>query len=423
EVTPQKWANDNLTVLFEVHDTGIGIPDDKLDRLFKAFSQTDISTARVYGGTGLGLAISLKLVQLMGGEIGVKSEAGKGSTFWFTLPFACDPLVKKCLVENQFLCKEQELNTCGISDCGICIGVGYIGIHDRFTVKSKKVLVASDNAMMRHALGKQLAVWEMNVHEVDSIETAYAAMKESEKEPFDIVMVDESLRDGTGLELALKIDKNPKWNKVGVTLLLPINADVDKVKLSNIKVFKITKPIGYSQLFDNTMMQLYDSKWSEFLAEMSGEERTKSGIRRIHQVHEYDAGWREFAKNCCILVAEDNRVNQIVINNLLSESGLSCDLAINGREAVDAVMTKQCHLILMDCQMPETDGYEATRLIRDWEQQHGHKRIPIIALTANATKEDQQRCFDAGMDAYCSKPIDPVKLLKEIKSWLEWSQT
>ncbi|MGL6193699.1 MAG: response regulator [Thermoguttaceae bacterium] len=419
DVTPENWNDNKLVVRFEVKDTGIGIPEDRLDRLFKAFSQTDISTSRIYGGTGLGLAISMKLVQLMGGEIGVKSVAGKGSNFWFTLPFACDPFMKKCLAEKQFLCKEKELNACVISDCGLCVGAGHIGIHDTLTVKSKKVLIVSENKLIRQAITKQLEIWEMETKEADSIDTAYSKLEESEKQQFDIVMIDEQLCDGIGMELAEKIGKNPKWCGIGITLLLPINTEIDTSALNHARIIPITKPIGYSQLFDTTMTQLYDTKWREFLNSMSEEEKNKSGIHRVNTADEYDDKWKEYAKNCRILVAEDNRINQIVIKNLLSETGLHCDLAINGREACDAVMTAEYHLVLMDCQMPETDGYEATQLIRDWEMHSGKKRIPIIALTANATKDDQKRCFDAGMDAYCSKPIDPKKVLKEIKRWLE----
>lgn len=419
EVTPEKWEGETLMIRFEVKDTGIGIPADRLDRLFKAFSQTDISTARVYGGTGLGLAISLKLVQLMGGEIGVQSAPGKGSNFWFTLPFACDPFVKKCLAEKQFLCQEQELNACVHSGSGLCVGIGYIGIHDEFKVQSKKVLIASENELLRYALRRQLEHWDMNVEEADSIESAYTQLKEAEKQPFDIVMIDEHLRDGMGLELAEKIDKNPMWSNVKITLLLPMGEEIPASLRNHARMLPIVKPIGYSQLFDTTMTQLYDMKWREYLENLNPTVQTKTGIHRIRQANEDDAQWKEYAKDCHILVAEDNRINQIVIQNVLTEVGLTCDLVINGREACDAVMSAEYHLVLMDCQMPETDGYEATRLIRDWERQHGNKRIPIIALTANATKEDQQRCFDSGMDGYCSKPIDTVKLLKEIKKWLE----
>ncbi|MGL6195696.1 MAG: PAS domain S-box protein [Thermoguttaceae bacterium] len=419
EVTPENWDDNRLVVRFEVKDTGIGIPEDRLDRLFKAFSQTDISTARVYGGTGLGLAISLKLVQLMGGEIGVKSEPGHGSNFWFTLPLVCDSFVKKCLAKKQFLCKDKKNNACVLSDCGMCVGIGYVGIHDTFTVKSKKVLIVSKNALVRFAIAKQLEIWEMETDDANSIDTAYKKLKEAETKQFDIVMIDEQLLDGTGVELAERIGKNPKWNKIAITLLLPITAEIEKSDLNNARILSLTKPIGYSQLFDTIMMQLYDRKWREFLEGLSAEDQMKSGIHRVQNAEKYDEKWREYASTCRILVAEDNRINQIVIQNLLSEAGLHCDLAINGREACDAVMSAEYHLILMDCQMPETDGYEATRLIRDWERQCGKKRIPIIALTANATKDDAQKCFDAGMDAFCSKPIDAQRLFKEIKKWLE----
>ncbi|MGL6194969.1 MAG: PAS domain-containing protein [Thermoguttaceae bacterium] len=419
EVMPEEWQDDKLVVRFEVHDTGIGIPEDKLDRLFKAFSQTAISTARIYGGTGLGLAISMKLVQLMGGDIGVHSEFGKGSTFWFTLPFTCDEFVKKCLTDQQFLCNERGLTSCSVTDSKVCVGASYIGINDKFQVKSKKVLVASDNATLRLAITKQLAVWEMDVHETDSIESACEKLQDSEKQPFEIVMIDESLHDGAGTELAERIDGNPKWKKTSVMFLLPINSETNLKKLNNVKSLTITKPLGYSQLFDTTMTLLHESEWQQYLAEQKKISESQSGIHKAQLAKDFESNWREFAKSCRILVAEDNRVNQIVIQNLLLESGLQSDIAINGREACDATMTKNYDLILMDCQMPETDGYEATILIRDWEMQHGKKRIPIIALTANATKEDAQKCFDCGMDAFCSKPIDAKKLLGEIRKWLE----
>ncbi|MGL4593229.1 MAG: PAS domain S-box protein [Thermoguttaceae bacterium] len=419
EVKPEKWNDDKLVIRFEVKDTGIGIPEDRLDRLFKAFSQTDISTAKIYGGTGLGLAISLKLVQIMGGEIGVVSKLGQGSNFWFTLPLMCDTLVKTCLAKQQFTCQTQKHNTCDFTKNGICVGIGYVGIHDMFTVRAKRVLIASDNEMLRLSLSQQLGIWEMEVAESDSIESAYNQLKNAEQQQFDIVMIDKSLLDGTGLELVVKIDQNPDWNNIGVSLLVPINTEIDQTVLNRIQVLPVTKPIGYSQLFDSTMMQLYGTKWRAYLDGLNKTEQSKMNVNNVRLAIQNDAEWKEFAKDCHVLVAEDNRVNQIVIKNLLAEFGLRCDLALNGREACDAAMTVNYNLILMDCQMPETDGYEATRLIRDWERHNGKKPIPILALTANATKDDAQKCFDAGMDAFCSKPIEAKKLLEEIKRWLE----
>ncbi|MGL4593530.1 MAG: response regulator, partial [Thermoguttaceae bacterium] len=367
------------------------------------------------------LAISLKLVHLMGGEIGVRSEMGKGSTFWFVIPFPCDEWVSNCIQYESFACKKQEQSFCAFTGGNQCVGAGYIGVNDQFSVAKTRVLIASENPVLLRSVSEQYSVWKMETEQADTLEHAYSKLRDSDlhKKPFDLVVIDENLKDGTGVELAQKMDLSTKLRKIAIIFLRSINSDAEYRLPKDMRVSVMAKPIGYSQMFDTTMTLLFSEKWGKFVGQLGSSGTTASSVIKINQKKEDAAKWKKRFENCTILIAEDNRVNQIVIINLLAESGIKCDLVMNGQEAIDAVVSKQYDMILMDCQMPVTDGYEATQLIRAWETLQGKRRTPIIALTANATKEDSQKCFDSGMDAFCSKPIDAKKLHEEIRKWLD----
>ncbi|MGL6227218.1 MAG: response regulator [Thermoguttaceae bacterium] len=427
-VTPETWEEERVVLLFSITDTGIGIAEEGMNRLFKTFSQADASSARAYGGTGLGLAISRRLVELMGGEISVDSVVGKGSTFWFRVPFGCNKEISDCISNELFLCRQQETLHCVHSGGSFCVGASHFGQCSGLTLAGKRVLIVSSNDIVRISLSEQLATWKMRVSEARTGEEAMDILRHAieKQQPFSLIFIDEPLEDELGKELAKMICGEPTFEEVGITWLRSFAVDVDKEPNPCECLRYLTKPIYYSALFDMVMTQLYEHQWSRFLEENKTRMPLMSSLLKRHFPDSEEELARESEEAVGlkvragrVLVAEDNRVNQIVIRNILEVSGYECLLAINGREAADLAKTERLDLILMDCQMPETDGYEATLLIRNWEREQGQLRTPIIALTANATQEDAEKCFAVGMDAFCSKPVDAKKLLKEMRKWIQ----
>ncbi len=435
DVTIDSVCETGLTVRFRVIDTGVGIPTDRIDRLFKAFSQADASTARVYGGTGLGLAISMKLVHLMGGEINVESEADKGSTFWFTISFECDTQVLQCLRDERGTCLHVQDRNCPHIDGDYCTAFANRGIDGRYGIANRSVLVVDDNKIQRDTLLTQLCNWEMRCEACDSGKEAVRLLEVAERkgEPFDLIVFDNSLGDGTGVDCMRRlIDAEDRGGvRLPQTILLrSLAEEIDEEYLNKIGAETISKPVFPSALFDALINGVYSVDRRQKLESgiidphaLDVEKPEKRKTRR-HSLSVSASGdsRSRFAGKIHILIVEDNRVNQIVAKNLLEESGLTCEIAENGYEACAAVRGTHYDVVLMDCQMPEMDGYEATDLIRKWESEQGRRRIPIIALTANATKEDVQKCLDAGMDAYCSKPINPQTVIRLIEEWFEGSQ-
>jgi PAS domain S-box-containing protein len=431
DISIETVINGVLTIRFSIVDTGIGIPKDRIDRLFKAFSQVDVSTARVYGGTGLGLAISTKLVQLMKGQIGVKSVEGKGSTFWFTVPFGYDPQIDSCLKHEE--CPKRQ--DCPNIDGWLCGAFVNREVADECTLKGRSVLVVVDNEIQCDAIRIQLQHWGMKCVTCGSGEEALRLSKE-QRQPFDLIIIESTLADGTSIELARKLLAESEQHQkfVQVILLRPLSADFNQEVLDEINAETVGLPDTTSALFNAVMNRIFiaekqkihegtaatgdsDTKiWRQqptrgrvpsALTPLNAENRLKSTL--AGKVH--------------VLIVEDNRVNQIVAKNLLTEAGFTSDIANDGVEACSAVRNRKYHVVLMDCQMPEMDGFEATRLIRSWEREHNKERLPIIALTANATKEDADKCLDAGMDAYCCKPINPTAMIRLIEEWSERENT
>jgi len=427
-----------VVVKFSVIDSGIGIPQSRIDRLFKAFSQVDASSARVYGGTGLGLAISMQLVRLMNGDIGVESVEGKGSSFWFTVPFGCDPQVLQCLLDNP--CTEAPVANCPHIDGQYCTIFINHDIPGEYCIKGHSVLVVDDNIIQRDAFCIQLENWGMKCIACDSGKEALRLAKEHHQQgtPFDLFIIDSTLSDGIGMDLANRLFEQEVKDGVKaaqVILLRSFSDDFDHGVLDDWRAEIVGKPVFASALFDAVINRIFTAKKKE---------KYDSGIITSDDLHvtkpvKPKLRWQnESARQPLtsatrfksplegkvhVLVVEDNRVNQIVAKNLLTEAGFTCDIAQNGIEACSAVRNHPYDVVLMDCQMPEMDGYEATDLIRNWEREHGKKRLPIIALTANATKDDVRKCFEAGMDAYCSKPINPLSVIRQIEEWYEKTES
>ncbi len=409
-VSVDDWSEEEnpsmCTIRFEVTDTGIGIPSERMNRLFGSFSQVDSSLARKFGGTGLGLAISKELIHLMGGEIGVASVEGKGSTFWFTIPFSCS--------ENKW-------------EGGVFRNAGNELAH-------QSAIIVEGNDLLRSALADQLGVWGM---EVVPFATRTAALDGLKSTPhYRFAIVDETTDDKDGMEIIAAIKANPEWAQASIIRLISLSKDGSL--LSSREDGNVAKHVGkpmFGVSLFNTIIavatgaEIVDSESEEEKRarrrnEWNDEQSLNKALGQFAAAGKVDDSVPETKNAPFILVAEDNRVNQIVVGEILKQAGFRFALAGNGRKAVDAVAEKSYDLILMDCQMPEMDGFQATRLIRRMEEHLEPKavahqgRIPIIALTANATKGDQELCLDAGMDAYCSKPIDAPQLVAVVKKWL-----
>jgi PAS domain S-box-containing protein len=353
---------------FAVRDTGIGIAPEQQANLFQAFTQADASTTRKYGGTGLGLAISARLVELMGGHVWLESEAGKGSTFHFTARFgrATGPTRRPA---------------------------------EPTQVRGLPVLVVDDNATNRLILGEVLANWGMRPTVVEGGEAALAALERAraEREPFALVLLDGMMPGMDGFTLAERIRGNPEL--VGATLMMLSSAGQreDAARCRELGVATcLTKPVRQSTLLDAIMTALGSSR---------AEEPAPAADR---------PAWGLAPRSLNVLLAEDNAVNQRLAVRLLEKRGHRATVVGNGREALAALDREPFDAVLVDVQMPEMDGLEATAAIRERERVTG-AHIPVIAMTAHAMKGDREHCLAAGMDAYVSKPLNAEELFAALE--------
>lgn len=361
-----------MKLRFSVRDTGIGIPADRTDRLFKVFSQVDASTTRKYGGTGLGLAICKQLVEAMGGKIGVDSEEGRGSEFWFTLD-----------LEFASRMKEPKRKALAATLAGV------------------RVLCVDDNATNREILRDQLNQWHMDIETVADAEQALAALENHAQngQPFDLAIIDIEMPRTDGITLAQNIRARAHLSDLRLIMLSSRDDITLPEHLHNRHIKLLNKPARQAVLLETIL---------ELMGSTTEAARSNGNNPRIKP--EYT-----FTRKAGILVAEDNEINQMVISEMLSSMGMSCKTVDTGIAAVKAVKEGSYDLILMDCQMPEMDGYEASRAIRAGET---GRRTPIIALTANAMTSDEEKCLEAGMDDYLSKPVTPERLYAKLEKWL-----
>ncbi len=380
-VTLAEQSPQHVTVRFTITDTGIGIPADRMDRLFKSFSQVDSSTTRTYGGTGLGLAISKQLAELMGGAIGVESTPGHGSAFWFTVRLGPGS-------------RAPESVTAIMVD-----------------PRGLRVLAVHGSPMMREIMRSQLDAWGL---EAETAPTGDEAMKmlidaAANACPYHVAILDGELQDINTPELGKAIKARPEIARTVLLILLPADSDLEPTKLAEFSGC-LTKPVRQSLLYDS-IVDAMDS--------VSGPEKLVAKKERIASGSPSDSVHApQWAK---ILIAEDNRVNQIVASEVLGKHGYVCDIVDNGIKAVAAVSAGGYDLVLMDCSMPEMDGFEASRQIRLAENANSAgppRHMPIIALTANAINGDRERCLEAGMDDYVSKPLDSKRLIEAIQTLL-----
>jgi len=365
-------ANEGALVRLEVSDTGIGIEREALGRLFEPFSQADGSTTRKYGGTGLGLTISRQLIELMGGRVGAESEPGSGSCFWFEVTLARaeggdDPPV-------------EERETAGL-----------------------RVLVVDDNATNRKILQRQLSSWQMSCEVAGNATHALELLDSATSSglPYALVLLDLNMPGVDGYQLACAIRSRPALGAMRLVLLTSSASRSDAPEEAAVDGF-LTKPVRQSRLYE------------EIQTVLASDRRAAGRGQRPASVEAALPPRREAGP--AVLVVEDTPVNQMVAARMLEKCGFDAHVAENGREAVRDLSERSFAAVLMDCQMPELDGYETTREVRRLEQ--GGQRTPIIAMTANSMQGDRERCLAAGMDDYLTKPLRAHALKDALTHWI-----
>ena len=371
DVELESESENEIYLHFSIKDTGIGIPKEKQQKIFNAFEQADGSTTRKYGGTGLGLAVSTQLVQMMGGQIWLESEEGTGSTFHFTtkLELSQGPLPQSFPVDfSEF--------------------------------KGLQVLIVDDNAMNRFVLKEILTYWGMKPVAVESAIDALNTMKNAQEagQPFLLVLLDYLMPDMDGFELAERINEDHSLSGVTMIMLTSAGQRGDARRCMNVGITAYClKPIKQSELFEIISTAL---------------NKSSEGSKRPALVTRHSV--REVKRSLNVLLAEDNAINQKLATRILEKMGHNVTIAENGREALEILENMRFDIILMDVQMPEMDGFEATSSIREKEKITGG-HIPIVAMTAHAMSGDREKCLAAGMDGYVSKPINTKELVENIE--------
>jgi signal transduction histidine kinase/DNA-binding LacI/PurR family transcriptional regulator/DNA-binding response OmpR family regulator len=372
---PTGETETHATVRFSVQDTGIGIPPDRMDRIFSRFTQADSSITRRYGGTGLGLAICDQLVAAMGGQIGVDSTVGAGSTFWFTITFEKRPGQQKPAAAPGPLVVSQHVHVLGVDDNGT----------------NRMILTR-----MVGGFGFRIETASSGAKGLEMLHNARRA-----GDPFTVVLLDMQMPGMDGEQTALAIKSDVVIRDVKIIILTSIGQHGDAARLQALGCDGyVVKPLKQQMLYD-TLMAVLGRKADEghiLITRHVISEQKRRGMR--------------------LLLAEDNAINRKLAVVLMQKAGYSVDAVDNGRQALEQLQKGDYNAILMDVQMPELDGFEATRAIREQEKGTG-RHIPIVAMTAHALKGDQERCLAAGMDDYVSKPLNPQVLMKVVDRWVQ----
>ncbi len=366
-------------VRFAVTDTGIGIPAEAHGHLFQPFVQAEASTTRRFGGTGLGLAICKQLCELMGGEIGLESAPGRGSTFWFT----------------------ARLRPADVPS----------GRVPRRHLGRLRILVVDDNASSRQLIEQQLAAWELHATAVASADEALAALRGARRggDGYDVAVIDHHMPGVSGIGLIGELRKDPNLASIKTLLMTSLDVkDQREAKACGPSAF-LAKPLRQSRFFD-CLAEIMTFADSAGVAGAPASVSTPAPDASLVPEPRAGSGGR-------ILLVEDNEVNQAVATDVLTRFGHVVEVVDNGQQAVNAMLRATYDLVLMDCQMPVMDGFEATAEIRRREKGTGG-RVPIVAMTANAMQGDRERCLAAGMDDYISKPIRRDRLKEVLAHWL-----
>ena len=383
-VCKESETDTHALVRFYVQDTGIGISPEAQEKLFQAFSQADSSTTRKYGGTGLGLAIAKQLVTMMGGQIGMYSGLGKGSTFWFTVQ------LEKQARDAEF----PELY--------------------RPALYGLRVLVVDDNGTNRQILRHQLTVWKMLPSSAASGQEALRMLRTAATEalPYDLALLDVQMPEMDGFTLARSIKADPAIAGTRLVVLTSIGQALSAQELRNAGIEAyLVKPVKQSHLFDCLMNAIGEPATETFFVRPASSLPVSTLLEPTPH--------RQRPR---ILLAEDNIINQKVTLGQLQKLGYAADAVTNGLEVLAALQRLSYDIILMDCHMPGMDGYEATQAIRKQEESLGQSRLPkspvhIIAITANAMQGDAEKCFAVGMNDYLSKPMGLPDLQAALERW------
>lgn len=373
---------DRVKLHFTIRDTGIGIPEDKIEMLFDKFTQVDAKTTRQFGGTGLGLAISKQIAEMMHGSIGVDSVFGEGSEFWFTI-----------IMERQKGHPiEQTVNFSNI--------------------ENNHILIVDDNATCREILKTRLSSWGIRPEEAESAPKALEKLKYAQKhdDPFDMAILDMQMPGMDGIELARKIKSDSKLSNTRLIMLSSLGEREEVLQPEKVGIEGyLIKPVRHKELLNLLMRKL-------------GKASLESEAEHDQSLHDDKSVPLStnlaLEKGHHILVVEDNVTNQQVAIGILKKIGQKADAVSNGEEALNALKTVPYDLVLMDVQMPIMDGFEATENIRKPSSKVINPNIPIIAMTAHALEGDKARCLKAGMNDYVSKPIEPKHLIEKLSHWL-----
>ncbi|MHB9138837.1 MAG: response regulator, partial [Victivallaceae bacterium] len=374
--TVESQDDKHITIKFVLSDTGIGIPKDRSDALFESFTQVDNSTSRKYGGTGLGLAISKRLAEMMGGQIGFSSEEGKGSDFWFTA-------VLEKVAEGQSHPAPPDFS-------------------------SLKVLVIDDNKTAGSFAAALLKAWNCRVENAYAPGDALARLRNAATagDPFKLALIDYSMPDADGPEIWRRIAEHPELKDIKSIIMTSLYNNINHSQLKECKfAASVSKPLRHLHLRDAIYSALGEQKHSE-----------NGGTAAMTQTAVTEK------RKSRILVAEDSPINQALVMVILKKNGYLAEAVANGLEAVTALRSIDYDLVLMDCQMPEMDGFDATKNIRMKDSGIINSDIPIIAVTAYATREDRDKCFAAGMNDFIAKPVKAPELVAAIEKWLAWSK-
>ena len=361
-----------MILLFEVSDTGIGIPPDKQDVIFQEFVQADASTTRRYGGTGLGLAIASRLVRAMGGEVSLRSEVGRGSTFRFTIRF-----------RRAEAAEDEPANRMD-------------------TLRELRCLVVDDNVTNRRILDEMLRSWGLRVHTVASVPSAIDTLRRSLErgDPVRLVISDVQMPDIDGFDLALALKQDATLGRPLIILLTSGGHPGDQTRLDEAGVAAcLVKPARHSELFDTI--------------------RSVMGAAPLPERAATEPNLPPSLEPLRVLLAEDSLANQRLAVGILEKGAHAVTVRETGVAAVDTFKGESFDVVLMDVQMPEMDGFEALLAIRQWERETGAVPTPVVALTARATRSDRDRCLAAGFDGYLAKPFRSRQLFEVIHTCLQ----